>query len=75
MINYKLLKFSEKYPEVIDSDTGFVSIKLFSNHLLMMKELVKFRMCDQSMVDEFISDYNLLGVCEHRDNILKELLD
>jgi hypothetical protein len=69
--------FHAKWPDVIEYDSnypnGIISLVLVSQKLKELPYLIRDGLYDQSVLDEFKYDFNMLNTQYNRDKKLKEL--
>lgn len=69
--------FHDKWPDVIEHNSnypnGVISLVLVSQKLKELTYLIRDGFCDQSVLDEFKYDLNMLNTQYNRDKKLKDL--
>ena len=65
-------RFKSKYPDVVQD--GLISLILVSTKIQELPYLIRDGFYDQSYLDEFKHDFNMLDVQRRRDEALEKIL-
>ena len=65
-------QFKDKWPEVVTPD-GVISLAWVAQFIQELPYLIRDGIYDQSILDEFKRDFNMLNVQQRRDEALTKL--
>jgi hypothetical protein len=65
-------QFKDKWPEVVTPD-GIISLSWVAQFIHELPYLIRDGIYDQSVLDEFKHDFNMLNVQQRRDESLTKL--
>lgn len=69
-MNHK--EFMSKYPDVVSD--GYIQLILVAQKLRELPYLIRDGLYEESKLEEFKYDFNMLDIQNKRDKLLKELL-